>query len=94
MAFSQQPIRPFTEQDILSLTPGQMGCYGIFREGVWVYIGSGDIRERMLSHVRGDNPCITNQNPTSWVGEVTLNYIAREKQLILECNPVCNKRVG
>ena len=42
-----------------------MGCYGILVQRLtetWVYIGSGDIRQRLLDHI-DDNPCITQEQP-------------------------------
>ena len=94
MPFPQQTPRTFTKANIEAITPGQMGCYGLFRQGVWVYVGRGDIRTRLLAHLNGDNPCITRERPTHWVDEVTSSDEAREKQLIVELSPVCNKKVG
>jgi hypothetical protein len=84
----------FTRTDIEALHPGQMGVYGLYNQIRWVYIGSGDIRQRLLDHLGGDNSCITAQRPTHWVAEVTINYIQREKELIVEYDPICNRRVG
>ena len=42
-------------------------------------MGRGDIRQRLLDHINGDNPCITRNAPTHWVDEVTSNAEAREK---------------
>ncbi len=89
--------RPFTQQDIESLKPGQKGVYGIFKPNEWIYIGKAtDLRERMLQHISGNdgNPCILRQKPTSWIAEVTNDIDARERQLILEFNPICNRQVG
>jgi hypothetical protein len=94
MTFPQQIARPFTRAEGEALEPEQSGCYGLFRGEVWVYIGKGDIRQRLLDHLNGDNPCITRQAPTHWVSVVTPFADEREKSLILECKPVCNKRVG
>lgn len=94
MSFPQQTSRAFTKESIEGLNPNQLGCYGLFRAGVWVYIGKGDIRARLLAHFNGDNACITGQNPTHYVTLVTANMDAMEKALILECNPVCNRKVG
>jgi len=94
MPFTQQTARQFTRSDIESLRAGQNGVYGLFKPNTWVYVGKGDIRDRLLAHLNGDNPCITGQRPTSWVGEVTNSADNRERQLIVELNPVCNKQVG
>ncbi len=96
MAFVQQTSRSFTRQDIESLSQNQCGVYGIFRAGQWIYVGKGDIRTRMLAHLNGDKPAILNQLPTHWVAELCTdpNMSVRERALILECNPLCNERVG
>ncbi len=94
MPFPKQEPKPFTRFSVLNLVEGQMGCYGLFKQNVWVYVGKGDIRARLLDHLNGDNDCITRNQPTSWVDMVTSNYDNREKELILELTPACNKRVG
>lgn len=94
MPFPQQTARLFTRANIEKLDLGQMGCYGLFKEGVWVYIGKGDIRTRLLAHLNGDNPCITAQRPTHWVDVLTPDSDAEEKRLILAHSPVCNQKVG
>ena len=94
MPFPQQTPRVFSKANIEAIPPGQMGVYGLFRQNQWVYVGSGDIRARLLSHLSGDNPCITKMQPTHWVDEVTSDYVNREKQLIAELTPSCNQRIG
>ena len=94
MPFPQQTPRPFTRPDVESLNPNQMGCYGLFRTNQWVYVGKGDIRQRLLDHLNGDNPCITRNAPTHWVDVVTNDYDNEEKRLILELRPICNQKVG
>lgn len=94
MPFPQQTPRLFTKENIEALTRGQIGCYGLYREGRWIYIGKGDIRQRLLDHLSGDNPCINHQRPTHWVDVVTANCDEVEKRLIVECQPTCNLRVG
>ena len=87
-------MKPYTRQEIESLNPNQSGVYGIFRDSVAVYIGSGDIRARMLAHFNGDNACINSNTPNQWTAEVISgDPIPRERQLILEYQPVCNQRV-
>jgi len=95
MAFIKQTPRRFRQEDIDSLRPGQVGVYGLFRNGEWVYVGKGDIRDRLLRHLNGDNPDILRQCPTHWVAEVISGDPARrEKDLITQLQPICNKRVG
>lgn len=95
MPFPKQTARAFTRANIEAITPGQMGCYGLFiNQGGWVYVGKGDIRKRLLEHLNGDNPCITRNRPTHYVDVVTNNMDEVEKALIVELNPTCNKKVG
>jgi hypothetical protein len=79
---------------IETLNPNQLGVYGLFKQGQWIYIGKGDIRQRLLDHLNGDNPCITRQAPTHFVAEVTPSMDERERQLISEFQPTCNQRIG
>jgi len=88
------PMQPFTKTEVARLHPDQKGVYGIFRGSLCVYVGSGDIRQRLLDHLNGDNPCIARKQPDSWTAIVTADYLDNEKKLTLEYNPVCNKRVG
>ncbi len=94
MAFPQQQPQQFERGAILALAEGQDGCYGLFRGNVWIYVGSGDIRARLLDHHNGDNACISREKPTHFVSEVTANYKPREIELIRELDPICNRRVG
>ena len=94
MPFPRQDPKPFVQERIERIRDGQKGCYGLYGGGEWIYIGSGDIKQRLLDHVRGDNPCLSRQRPTHWVDVVTADYKEREKRLIREYNPVCNQRVG
>lgn len=94
MPFPQQDPRPFTRVGIETLNPNQLGVYGLFRQGQWIYIGKVDIRQRLLDHLNGDNSCITRQTPTRFVAEVTSSMDERERQLIVEFQPICNQRLG
>jgi hypothetical protein len=96
MPFTQQVARLFTRENIEAINPDQYGVYGLFKEGSWVYIGKGDIRNRLLGHFNGDNPYIVQAVPTHWVDEVCIDPVMslREKQLIIECKPMCNQKVG
>ena len=94
MPFPEQTPKPFTRARIEALSPNHMGVYGLFKTNQWIYLGRGDIRDRLLAHFNGDNSCITSEQPTHWVDVVTSNHAQMERELILELNPACNKRVG
>lgn len=94
MPFPTQSPRPFTQAGIEWLKPNQNGVYGIFRADRWIYVGRGDLRTRLLSHLNGGNPAITAQRPTHYVTLVTANDVDAEKRLILELQPITNQKVG
>jgi hypothetical protein len=94
MPFPPQTPRLFTKAAIENLNPNQNGVYGIYRQDCWIYVGRGDIRARLLSHVSGNNPAITAQRPTHFFAIVTANDVVVERQLIVELNPVANQKVG
>jgi hypothetical protein len=100
MPFPPQPPQPFSKESVESISPGQTGCYGVFRYGYgpfgidWIYVGKGDIRERLLEHLGGDNYCITICGPTHWVSATTPDFDQLEKELIRELMPKCNPRVA
>ncbi len=95
MPFPQQQPGQFTRESVEALNANQVGVYGLFKHSQWVYVGKGDIRKRLLDHINGDNPLITREQPTHWVGEVTNgDPTLREKQLIAELCPSCNRRLG
>jgi hypothetical protein len=58
MPFVNQTPRPFTRTDVESLKENQMGVYAIFRGDQCIYVGRGDIRQRLLTHLNGDISCI------------------------------------
>lgn len=94
MPFPEQTPTAFNRQNIETLDPNQHGCYGLYRDGRWIYVGKGDIRDRLSKHYNGDNSCITLEGPTHWVDVVTADMDTEEKRLILELTPACNQRVG
>ncbi len=94
MPFPKQTARAFTRANIENLKTGQMGVYGLYKQGQWIYIGRGDIRARLLDHFNGDNACIVRAVATHWYDVVTADHVAQEKKLILEYDPACNQKVG
>jgi len=88
------PGKRFARTDIESLNLNQTGVYVIYNSQEWIYVGRGDIRERLLAHLNGDIPCILKNSPTGWKAEVTGDSARREKELIVELQPKCNQKVG
>lgn len=93
MPFPEQFARPFSREAIESLTPNQFGVYGILNANGWIYVGRGNIRERLLAHLTGADgiPGIRLNRPTRFVTEITGNSAMRERELIAELDPVCNR---
>ena len=94
MPFPKDATRLFTEEFVKQLEQGQKGCYGLRKGSTWVYVGKGDIRQRLLDHLGKDNACIVKQAPNNFVFVVTDEMDQMEKELIIEYNPICNERVG
>ncbi len=99
MPFPTQDPRPYTKEGAQSIKTDQRGVYGLIQveeDGwAWIYIGRAeDIRERLLEHLNEDDPCLISYPPTHFVAAITKDDVKREKELILEYDPECNKRVG
>jgi excinuclease UvrABC nuclease subunit len=91
------PWFPDNYASIVANAPAQSGVYALFKPGVWIYVGeSGDIRARLLQHLNGDNPCITQNAPTGFQFELVAanQRVARQNQLILALKPICNQKLG
>lgn len=95
MPFPSQTALPFDHRTVESLPANKRGCYGLYVEGRWVYVGrSLDIRGRLLDHLDGDNACITRWAPTHFVTVVTNDDVNQERELINELRPACNIQFG
>lgn len=97
MPFVEQEPRPFTKEDVSTLEYDLLGVYGIFNDEKWIYVGMGDIKDRLQKHLNGDKLCIIFENPKYWVGEILDDEETahdREKELIIELDPECNDRIG
>ena len=88
----------FSKAGIEWLKTNQRGVYAIYNSsGRCVYIGKGDIRQRLLDHLNGGSPLITLQKPKYWSAQVSNSEKAMlilEKKLILALAPAANQRVG
>ncbi len=99
MPFPTQDPRPYTKEGAQSITVGQTGVYGLIQvqedAWAWIYIGRAeDIRERLLEHLNEDDPCLGTYPPTHFVAAITQDHVNLEKELTVEYDPECNKRVG
>lgn len=95
MPFREDVRKRFGWGEVQSLELGKKGVYALYDSKRWIYIGRGDVADRLGKHLQqGDNPCILRENPTHFMVEYTHSTVAREKELIEELKPVCNERVG
>jgi hypothetical protein len=94
MPFPSNSGQLFNRAAIEAIKPNQYGCYGLYRQNAWIYVGKGDIRTRLLDHLGGGNPCITKEAPTGFITMVTADMDNQEKNLIVELNPICNRKAG
>jgi len=97
MPFPEQHPLVFSRESILTLLPGQTGCYGIFNaSGGALYVGrSNDIRDRLLGHVGEPLLTVLGVSLLTEVGHwPQYDSYGRERTLILEYRPWLNQRVG
>lgn len=94
MPFPPQVPRMLTRMNVEALKRGRMGCYALFKAGEWIYVGKGDIRQGLLSHLNGDNPATTRSGPTHWLEVVTNDYHSLHQNLVVELAPSCNSDVN
>lgn len=74
--------------------PNSLGVYSLRdKEGNVLFVGKGNVRERLLSHWNRENPTdasIWDHAPASFRFEVTLHPDKREAELVRELKPPCN----
>ena len=80
---------------VLEKSPGRSGVYALFSGEKWVYIGSSDnIQVHLLNHLNGPDPCVLQNDVTSFAFEAIPAEVrlVRQQDLIREFRPVCNDR--
>lgn len=91
MPLSLLDRRPFIRQSIEALTPRQKGCFCLFTDSMdAIYVGSGDIRQELLSLLAGSSPCVLQHRPTFWKAALSRTPDSDVKRLIHELDPICN----
>lgn len=75
--------------------PNEPGVYSLCdKEGKVIFVGKGNIRERLLGHWNREYPTdspIWGHNPATFRFELTNNPSARAAELIRELRPICNR---
>lgn len=82
----------FNMMGLSVVPPHAVGVYGLRNSRGIVYIGKGELRSRLLSHLRGDNPEITKHRPTEFTFEFNPDPDDRERWLISYYMPPANKQ--
>ena len=98
MSFEKPPASsPFMEGFIKANAPAESGVYILFSTPgfTWevIYVGEADnVRQSLLDHLNGDNACINERSPTSFICEKVAaeGRRMRRDELIGEYNPTCN----
>ncbi len=93
MEFPAVTPHAFRRTTIEAYAPDLDGIYGLLKNGSFVYIGKGRIRQKLLAHNAGDNRCIILQTPTHFVYSMppTSQIDQVEKELIEHYDPPCNR---
>ena len=97
MPWSNRKGFAFSRPSIITNAPSQSGIYGLYKGQQWIYFGeSGNIRERLLADLGGDNDYINRLRPTNFSFELhpENQRVERQNQLILEYHPPCNQKLG
>ena len=89
MRFPPQTPMPLDRATVEMIDEGQRGCYGLLEGKEIVFIGSGDIRERLLAHLNGEG--LGERRPTHWIGVVTPRCEAVVAELLAEYSPPGNR---
>lgn len=84
---------PYDRGAVEALPPELHGCYSLYAADVCVYVGVGQYRERLLSHLGGDNYCVAMHRPTHWREYPTSDPHDLALRLVRELRPRCNRRV-
>ena len=93
MPFPDQPRRPFTAEEVNKIQPGRRGVYGLFNEEGCVFVGKGNLRERLSMHLKPgyteEARCIRKCAPAWFLVEETENFVVRHMGLAVEYAPKC-----
>ncbi|HWS95007.1 MAG TPA: hypothetical protein VN620_00825 [Candidatus Methylomirabilis sp.] len=97
MPFDQFTPRSLTPASVLANAPAASGIYGVSNAREWIYIGETDnIQASLLNVLQQRDSALLKRCPTGFVFELCDpdGRLARHDRLILEYEPVCNRRLG
>ena len=96
MPFEEFTPRSFTTTSVRANAPIASGVYGVSNAREWIYIGETDnIQASLLQALEQGDSAIRKRYPTGFVFErcVPAGRLARQNRLVLEYEPVCNRRL-
>jgi len=96
MPFEQFTPRSFTSASVRANAPAASGIYGISNAREWIFIGESDnIQASLLYDLQKGYSALLQRLPTGFVFELCNvgERRARQDRLILEYEPVCNRRL-
>lgn len=95
MPFEHFTPRSFTPISVRASAPSCSGIYGISNAREWIFIGeSDDIQASLLHDLQISDSALQQHRPTGFVFELcpSSGRKARQDRLIMEYEPVCNRR--
>ena len=95
MPFEQFTPRSLTPVSVRANAPAASGIYGVSNAREWIYIGETDnIQASLLNDLGQRDSALLKRRPTGFVFELCdpAARLARQDRLILEYEPVCNRR--
>jgi len=84
-------------QDQIDEAPNKEGVYLLSEnssDNIYnaIYVGrANDLKERLVSHPDPANPCLQRKQINFFAFEETMNSEERERELIEDINPDCNR---
>jgi len=97
MPFENHGSLSFSAVCIEKNAPAESGVYGLSNAQRWIYVGEcANLKVQLLSHLHEIDPIVKAQAPTGFTYELcaAANRIARQNRLVLELEPVGNRRVA
>jgi hypothetical protein len=95
MPFANFTPYSFSSSSVSNNAPHASGVYGLSNAREWVFVGeTDDIRAALLIHLQESHTHLKNRAPTGFTFELCAapSRAARQDRLVLELEPVCNRR--
>jgi hypothetical protein len=85
----------FSRATVCRNAPPASGIYGISNAREWIFIGVAEnIQAALLEHLSEQDTFLNSRAPTGFTYELCAadGRIARQNRLVLEYEPICNRR--